>query len=114
MLSTSAPRTPDELMRQLDQALRTDPGRTEGLRSIFAFDVDGEDGGHWWIEANDGEGRAEAGQHPSPDVVIYVDDAVLVQLGNHELDGGEAYVSGLITLEGDHSRAMLLAQIFGE
>ena len=66
------------------------------------------------MEAKDGAGAAYAGEHADPDVTVYVDDAVLVRLGNHELDGGEAYVSGLLTLEGDHSRAMLLAQIFGE
>jgi putative sterol carrier protein len=106
--------TPAELMSQLDLQLRGDPSRSEGITSVFAFDVAGENGGRWWVEAADGAGAAHAGQHPSPDVTIFVDDDVLVRLGNHELDGGEAYVSGLLTLEGDHSRAMLLAQIFGE
>jgi putative sterol carrier protein len=108
------PKTPAELMEILDGALRTDPSRTEGISSVFAFDVAGDSGGKWWIEANDGTGAAHKGAHPSPDVTVYVDDATLVQLGTGELDGGEAYVSGLITLEGDHSRAMLLAQIFGD
>jgi len=106
--------TPAELMTQLDEQLRNDPARSAGITSVFAFDVAGENGGQWWIETNDGTGAAHAGRHAGPDVTIYVDDQVLVQLGNHELDGGEAYVSGLLTLEGDHSRAMLLAQIFGD
>lgn len=114
MAESPTPTTPAELMAQLDQALRSDPERTRGIESVFAFDVEGEAGGHWWIEARDGAGSAQAGRHPSPDVTVYVDDASLVRLGTHELDGGEAYVSGIITLEGDHSRAMLLAQIFGD
>ncbi|WP_184070947.1 SCP2 sterol-binding domain-containing protein [Sphingosinicella soli] len=114
MASATQPTTPAELMRELDTALRNDPSRSEGITSVFAFDVAGDAGGKWWIEAKDGTGAAQEGQHPNPDVVIYVDDEILVRLGTHDLDGGEAYVSGLITLEGDNSKAMLLAQIFGD
>jgi hypothetical protein len=86
-------------MVSLDAELRTNPARTKGIRSTFAFDVSGDTGGLWWIEAKDGTGAATSGRHPNPDVTVYVEDAVLVRIGTHDLDGGEAYVSGLISLE---------------
>jgi putative sterol carrier protein len=114
MTSSNKPTTPAELMSFLDEQLRTRPSRTQGINIIFAFDVSGERGGTWWIESKDGTGATHQGTHAEPDVTIYLNDDVLVRLGNHELDGGEAYVSGLLTVEGDASKAMFLAQIFGD
>jgi putative sterol carrier protein len=106
--------TPSELMRELDEQLKSDPARTEGLRAVFQFELSGDDGGSWWVEANDGTGEAQVGSRDDVNATIRMKDEVFVSLGARELDGSEAYMDGLLTVEGDQSKAMFLAQIFGE
>jgi len=106
--------TPAETMQRLGQELRAHPSRTEGLNAVFAFDVSGIHGGKWWIEAKDGVGATYEGTHEGPDATIVLDGDVLVQMYNHDLAGATAFMEGLLSVEGDQSKAMFLAQIFGE
>src|SRR5438309_2203130 len=107
------PASAKELMELLGQQLRQDPSRTDGLNAIFAFDVSGPSGGSWWIEAQDGTGAVHAGVPREPSVTIRLSDEVLMRLANSELDGAEAFAKGLLRVEGDQSKAIFLAQIFG-
>jgi putative sterol carrier protein len=114
MSQPTKPPTASEFMQDLNaklQALRT---RTEGINASFIFDIEGEDPGIWTVEANDGSGRVIRGAQETADCTVYMNDDVLIRLGTHQLDGGEAYLSGLLTVSGDVSKAMLLAQIFGD
>lgn len=109
----SNPQTPLELMKQLDRELQSDPARTAGIEAIFAFVVGGAAGGTWWIEAHDGSGRAHAGLPERPTLTVYLEDDIFLRLGIGEINGAEAFFNGLLSVEGDQSRAALLDQVFG-
>jgi putative sterol carrier protein len=108
------PTTPQEQIGLLHDQLQVDPDRTDGIEATFAFDVSGPAGGSWWIDAKNGTGAVHDGVAEQPSVTIHLSDEVFVKLATKELSGGEAFFNGLLTVEGDESKAMLLAQIFGE
>jgi putative sterol carrier protein len=108
------PMAPSEYLSALDEQLKSDPSRTEGLTAVFQFELAGAAGGSWWIEAKDGTGAVHAGSTDTPNTTIRMTDDVFVQMSTGELDGQAAYMDGLLTVEGDQSKAMFLAQIFGE
>lgn len=105
---------PDELMRALDEQLRSEPSRTTGIEGAFAFEISGDAGGSWWIEAGDGSGAVHSGAPDDATVTVRMADDVFVRLGTGELDGAEAYMDGLMTVEGDQGKVMYLPQLFGE
>jgi putative sterol carrier protein len=107
-------KVPSDYMTELDEQLRSLPARTAGLTAVFQFVLEGDTGGSWWIEANDGTGAVHTGATEHPTVTVKMTDEVFVRMGTKELDGTEAYMDGLMTVEGDQSKAMWLAQIFGE
>jgi putative sterol carrier protein len=105
--------TPGQFMQDLDGHLRSDPARTEGLEAVFQFVLKGDTGGAWWIEANDGIGAVHEGSRENPTSTITMDDEVFVRMTTGELDGTEAYMDGLLAVEGDQGKVMFLPQVFG-
>ena len=94
--------------------LASDSSRTVGIEAIFAFVVSGPTGGAWWIEARNGAGAVHSGTPATANVTIHLSDDVLLRLGSGELQGSEAFMQGLLRVEGDRSKAIFLAQIFGQ
>jgi hypothetical protein len=113
MTTTTPPSDPAELMDRLDTRLRTDPALTEGVTAVYAFVVEGTDGGYWRLEAGDGTGSVRPGAPTDAVVTIRLTDDVLMRIGTQQLDGAQAYFDGLIIVEGDQSKAAFLDQIFG-
>ena len=106
--------TPKEYMASLDAELKSDPERTSGLTDIFAFDISGENGGNWWIEANDGSGAVHEGTPDSCALTVRMSDETMAAMAEGELDGTAAFFEGRMTVDGDQSKMALLGQIFGQ
>lgn len=106
--------TPGDYMRHLDGQLKAEPARTKGIDGIFEFVLAGDAGGTWWIEAKDGTGAVHDSAPGESTVTVRMTDEVFIRLGTKELDGGEAYMDGLMTVEGDQGKVMFLPQLFGE
>jgi putative sterol carrier protein len=106
--------SPREYLVELDRHLKTDPARTEGLQAVYQFVLAGAQGGAWWIEARDGSGEVREGTRQDVHATIRMPDEVFTRMSSGDLDGAEAYMDGLFVVEGDQSKAMNLAQIFGE
>lgn len=110
----SMPITPNEYLEGLDKLLKTEPARTEGLQATFSFTIDGETGGQWWVEANNGAGQVHVGSRDDADVTVQLTDEVFVGLATGTIDGAAAYFDGLMTVGGrDQSKAIFLGQLFG-
>lgn len=98
-------------VQSLDQALKADPARTQGLTGVFAF-VIGDEG--FWIEAKDGTGAVHEGAPAQADLTVRMSEQVFADIGSGKLNGAEAFVDGLMTVEGDESKMLFLGQLFGE
>lgn len=105
--------TPSEIMSQLDAKLKDDPSKTAGIDAVFQLVLDGGSGGSWWIEANDGDGAVYSGAHESPTATVRMSEDVFIKLGTGEIDGAQAYMSGMLTVDGDMSKLLFLAQVLG-
>jgi len=101
-------------MGELDEQLRADPARTDGVTAAFQFEIDGPTGGAWWIEADRGTGAVHEGTHDAPALVIGMTDEVLMAMVSGELDGSEAYFDGKMTVEGDQSKLAFVGPLFGQ
>jgi putative sterol carrier protein len=106
--------TPKEFMSTLDQQLRTEPARTDGVTAAFQFEISGPTGGNWWIEADQGKGAVHEGSNEQATLVVSMTDEVLIAMATGELDGTTAYYDGMMTVEGDQSKLGFLAPLFGE
>jgi putative sterol carrier protein len=106
--------TPREFMEKLNEQLQSDPARTADLTAVFQFELDGDAGGSWWIEAKDGTGAVHQGQNAEPTSTVRMTDETFTKMSSGELDGTEAYMDGLLTVEGDQGKVMFLPQVFGE
>ena len=106
-------KTPEQCIKDLDTALRTDRKRTAGLDATYQFVIAGANGGSWFVEARSGTGRAEAGTVTDPTVTVHTSEDVFVKLATGELGGQDAFFSGKLRVEGEQPMAMYLKQIFG-
>jgi branched-chain amino acid transport system ATP-binding protein len=106
--------TPTEFMAQLDSHLKAEPARTSGLTAVIEFDISGDTGGKWWVDAKDGSGAVSREAPGDSDLTISMTDEVLVAMATGELDGTQAYFDGKMKVDGDQSKLMYMAPLFGQ
>lgn len=76
------------------------------LRGRFRFEVRGYNGRTWTLHAALGPEAGAATRVQTPDAVIAIDAATYASILGRALSPFEAYVKGLITLEGDQALGM--------
>lgn len=110
---SAAEPTPGELFDQLARRLEREPQRTAGVTATYQFDISGEQGGQWHVEIVEGETEVREGIAADPDVTFVMRDTDYVAMSSGKLSGMTAFMTGRIKVEGDMSKAMRAAQIFG-
>ncbi len=101
--------TPSEFFEQLAQ----DPSKVAGLNHIFQFDVTGDNGGQWYVDASSDESKIVQGTHDSPGCTITMGDEDLVAILEGSLNSQMAFMMGKLKVSGDMSLALQLQKLFG-
>jgi hypothetical protein len=70
------------------------------------------DGGSYFLKIAQGRCKSFEGTAPSPDLVVRTPDAVWTRISHGELDGGQALMEGLYTVEGDFALLPKLREWF--
>jgi putative sterol carrier protein len=70
------------------------------------------DSGDYWLQIARGRCKSFEGAAPSPDLTIRTPDAVWTRISRGELDGGQALMEGLYTIEGDFALLPKLGEWF--
>lgn len=86
----------------------------EGISGIIQFDITGDQGGKWYIEAKDGRGELKKGEHPEPTTTFTVDADVYLKIARQELNPQAAFMQGQLRVSGDMGIAMKLGQLLRE
>ena len=86
--------------------------RAKGVHARFQFDLNGPNGGLWWIEVNDGKCKFGRGRIPHPGVTFLASDHDWVALSNGTLPGLWAYMTGRLKIHGDQKLARELDELF--
>ena len=90
------------------------PEKADGINATIAFDLSGENGGHFWIKVADGS--AETGEGAQSDAAMTVkaaaDDWHAVATG--QTNAMQAFMTGKLKIMGDMGLAMKMQTIFAQ
>ena len=106
--------TPADIFAAINERLRAEPQRTQGITAVYGFNISGEDGGSFYIKLGEGVGEAGSGAASDPNVVVDMQAQDFVDMAKGELDGTMAFMSGKIKLQGDMGLAMKLQDILAD
>ncbi len=108
---------PTPQRRSLDEAAdwlrkRFDAEAASGLRATYHFELAGAGGGALDVRVDDGRLQVAAGRPPRTDVLLRLslDDFLGVLSGRENAD--LLFMSGRLEIEGDHTLALKLRQLF--
>ena len=101
--------TPSDVFTQMAARISEDPEKTKAeIDGIYKFVITGDNGGSWIVDCKAVEVRQadEEGE-----CTITVADENFVQIAEGEMDAMQAFMTGLIQVEGDMGLAMKLQQV---
>ena len=103
--------TPAEVFTDIDNRLKSDPSKSQGMNAVYAFDLSGDDGGQYHIALKDGTADVGQGSPENPNITISMKSEDFVDLALGKLDGTMAFMSGKIKIKGDMGLAMKLQSV---
>ena len=101
--------TVKDVISEMEGRITSDPAKTrEEIDGVFKFVVTGDGGGTWVVNCRDvgvteGDGDAEC--------TITVGDDTFVAIADGSTDAMQAFMTGMIQIEGDMGLAMKLQQV---
>ena len=102
--------TPQEVFDGMRKTFRAE--KAKGVTARYQFDLNGPNGGEWYVDVNDGAMKMARGRIEHPDVTLITSDKDWVALSNGDLGGTWAFLTGRLKIHGDHSLAKKLGEIF--
>jgi putative sterol carrier protein len=102
--------TPQEVFDGMRQSFRAD--KAKGVHARYQWQLNGPNGGEWWIEVNDGTFKMGRGRIDNPDVTFITSDNDWVAMCNGKLKGTWAFLTGRLKVHGSQSVARKLDEIF--
>ena len=106
----------DFFERWIPEAVNRDAGRRAriaDLRAKIQFQLDGEDGGNYWLHVADGHVAGAAGVLDEPDLVLSLDVATWRRLNAGALSAPHALLSGALRFKGSVFLALRLHFLLG-
>ena len=96
-----------------DIAENLDPAMTDDLNATIQFDLDGDNGGLYWVQMGDGVVRSGTGQAENPEMTMkaLADDWAALVAG--DLNPMQAFMSGRLKIQGNMNLAMKLHTLLG-
>ena len=101
--------TVQDVINDMKTRISEDPAKTkEEIDGIFKFVVNGDGGGTWIVDCREvsvteGDGEAEC--------TITIDADNFVAIADGSMDAMQAFMTGMIELDGDMGLAMKLQQV---
>ena len=101
---------PQDVFDGMRQSFQAD--KAKGVYARYQFDLEGPNGGDWWIDVTDGKFKMEKGKIDNPNVTLIASDKDWVALANDQLSGTWAYLTGRLKIRGDRKLAKKLGEMF--
>lgn len=104
---------PADVFQKIDAALTANPSATDNIDAIFQFDITGDDGGTWVIDARAETSSDFVTEGPSDDAncTITMKDKDWTGLTDGSLNPMNAFMMGKIKIKGDMGLAMKLQSL---
>jgi putative sterol carrier protein len=104
------PRTPQDIFDLMPGSL--DPNVAKGVTATIQFNLEGEDGGQWFVTIKEGGARVTRGVAASANMTMSMTARDYVDMNVGRLNPQLAFMSGKLKLSGDMGLAMKLQTLF--
>ncbi|HCW50555.1 MAG TPA: sterol carrier protein [Clostridiales bacterium] len=102
--------TTAEIFEEMGKRIAANPSAIAGLKANFQFELSGDDGGTYHVNAADG--KAEVGPGPTEaNVTILMSADDFKAMVDGKLNATQAFMTGKLKIQGDMSLAMRLQSI---
>ena len=102
--------TLQQVMDKRRETFRADKAR--GVHASYQWELSGPNGGEWWLIINNGTYKAGWGKIDNPNVTFAASDKDWVAMSNNTIKVSWAYLTGRLKIQGSHSLAKKLDEIF--
>lgn len=104
---------PADVFNKIDSALKANPDVAGSLDAVFQFDITGDNGGTWVLDARSGKTDGFVTEGPSDDAqcTITVTDEDWVGITSGSVNPMQAFMTGKIKVSGDMGLAMKLQNV---
>jgi putative sterol carrier protein len=83
-----------------------------GLNAVIQYNIEGADGGDWYVVIKDQTCTVSEGLHASPSVSLRMADKDWIAMCNGQLNGVTAFMTGKLKATGDIMLAQRLTTLF--
>ncbi len=83
-----------------------------GLDAVFQYNIEGADGGDWYVVVKDQTCTVSQGVHASPTVTLKLADKDWIAMCNGQLDGMTAFMTGKLKITGNIMLAQRITSLF--
>ena len=104
------PTTPQQLFEAMPAAFR--PEKAGPIALTLQFNLQGEMGGEWGVDIEDGACQTSAGQIENPVATVSMSSEDLIAIFDGSLNAVAAYMSGRVQVDGDVTAIMNLLSFF--
>lgn len=103
--------TTPEIFGEIAARLNASNARLQGVNATFQFDLNGDDGGTYFIRVAEGQAQTGAGAPEAPQCTVVMSAADFKELVAGRLNSTAAFMGGKLTVRGDMSLAMRLGSL---
>jgi putative sterol carrier protein len=104
------PRTPQDIFDLMPGSL--DPNVAKGVNATIQFNLEGEDGGQWYVTIREGNANVTRGMASSANMTMSMAARDYVDMNVGKLNPQLAFMSGKLKLSGDMELAMKMQTLF--
>jgi putative sterol carrier protein len=88
------------------------PNAAAGLNAVIQYNIEGADGGNWYVVIKDQKCTVSEGVHSSPTLTMKMADKDWIAMCNGQLNGMTAFMTGKLKTTGDIMLAQRLTTLF--
>lgn len=91
---------------------RFNPNAAVGLNAVIQYNIEGADGGNWYVVIKDQKCTVSEGVHSSPTLTMKMSDKDWIAMVSGQLNGMTAFMTGKLKTTGDIMLAQRLTTLF--
>lgn len=103
--------TTKEIFEMIQAEMDRDYSQADGIVATYQFNITGDDAGTYQVILGETSGKVVEGEQQEPDCTLTIDSDSFKKMVEGELNGTEAFMSGLLQIEGDMGLALRLQDI---
>ena len=88
------------------------PNAATGLNAVIQYNIEGADGGNWYVVIKDQKCTVSEGVHSSPTLTMKMSDKDWIAMVSGQLNGMTAFMTGKLKTTGDIMLAQRLTTLF--